>query len=202
MTGGIRPPSITPIRVSLAIALVGSLALVLYAFLKRDNSQIPLLATAAAILGIVLVVLALSGAAGTYRAARDGQAGRAVVLAVAVALYLPLFWSKTFSTVRPFAPKTSTRMEQSWRTPRSSITSSFVPLGTLMPLKLSGYWSEKAFPLASVSVSDGRVGSFPGTAAFGSWNVANEASNTPLYASKYPPNPAQRMSYRTVSKGT
>lgn len=83
MTRGIRPPSITPIRVSLAIALVGSLALVLYAFLKRDNSQIPLLATAAAILGIVLVVLALSGAAGTYRAARDGQAGRAVVLAVA-----------------------------------------------------------------------------------------------------------------------
>jgi hypothetical protein len=83
MTGGSRPPRITPIRASLAIALVGSLALVLYAFLKRDNSQIPLLATAAAILGIVLIVLAFSGAAGTYRAARDGQAGRAVALAVA-----------------------------------------------------------------------------------------------------------------------
>ena len=83
MTRSIRPPRVTPIRLSLLVALVGSLALVAYAFLKRDNSQIPLLATAAAILGIVLIVLAFSGAAGTYRAARDGQAGRAVVLAVA-----------------------------------------------------------------------------------------------------------------------
>jgi hypothetical protein len=82
MSSSVRPPRITPIRLSLLIALVGSLALVIYAFLKRDNSQIPLLATAAAILGIVLVVLAFSGAAGTYRAAREGQAGRAVVLAL------------------------------------------------------------------------------------------------------------------------
>jgi len=57
------------------------------------------------------------------------------VLAVAVALYFPLFWSNTFSTVRPFAPKTSTRMEQSRRTPRSSTTSSFVPFGTPSWLK-------------------------------------------------------------------
>ena len=88
MSGSVRPPRtraprITPIRLALVIALIGSLVLVAYAFLKRDHSQIPLLATAAAILGIVLVVLAFSGAAGTYRAARDNQAGRAVVLAVA-----------------------------------------------------------------------------------------------------------------------
>ena len=83
MTRSIRPPKVTPIRLSLLVALVGSLALVAYAFLKRDNSQIPLLATAAAILGIVLLVLAFSGAAATYRAAKDGQAGRAVVLALA-----------------------------------------------------------------------------------------------------------------------
>ena len=77
-----RPPRVTPVRASITIALVGSLALVAYAFLKRDKSQIPLLATAAAILGIVLIVLAGSGAVGTYRAARDGEAGRAVILAI------------------------------------------------------------------------------------------------------------------------
>jgi hypothetical protein len=82
MTRGLRRPRITPIVASITVALVGSLSLVAYAFVKRDNTQIPLLATAAAILGIVLIVLAASGAAGTYRAARDGQAGRAVVLAI------------------------------------------------------------------------------------------------------------------------
>jgi len=82
MTGRFRAPRITPIRLSIGIALVGSLALVAYAFVKRDTSQIPLLTTAATILGIVLIVLAFSGAAATYRAARDGQAGRAVLLAL------------------------------------------------------------------------------------------------------------------------
>lgn len=83
MTHSFRRPRITPIRVFIVIALVGALALSAYAFLTRDTSQIPLLATAAAILGIVLVVLAFAGAAATYRAARDGQGGRAVVMAFA-----------------------------------------------------------------------------------------------------------------------
>jgi drug/metabolite transporter (DMT)-like permease len=83
MTSGLRRPRPSPIAIAMAIALVGSLALVIYAFLKRDSSQIPLLATAAAIFGIVLLVLAFLGAAATYRAARDGRAGRAVVLALA-----------------------------------------------------------------------------------------------------------------------
>ncbi|HLY15294.1 MAG TPA: hypothetical protein VKR24_13175 [Candidatus Limnocylindrales bacterium] len=74
---------ISPIWIAIAIALIGSLALVIYAFLKRDASQIPLLATAATIFGIVLVVAAAGGAAATYRAAREGRAGRAVVLALA-----------------------------------------------------------------------------------------------------------------------
>jgi len=78
-----RSPLITPIRVCIAIALAGSLGLAIYAFVKRDNSQIPLLATAAAILGIVLIVLACGGAVATYRSARDGHAGRAVVMAIA-----------------------------------------------------------------------------------------------------------------------
>jgi len=82
MTPRAGRPRLSPILIAIVIALIGSLALVAYAFLKRDNSQIPLLATAAAILGIVLIVLAAIGAAGTYRAARDGRAGRAVVLAL------------------------------------------------------------------------------------------------------------------------
>jgi hypothetical protein len=83
MTPAIRPPRITPIRVCIAIALAGSVALAVYAFVTRDNSQIPLLTTSATILGIVLIVIAVAGASATYRAARDGQAGRAVVMAIA-----------------------------------------------------------------------------------------------------------------------
>ncbi|MGH2512718.1 MAG: hypothetical protein ACRDGQ_08530 [Candidatus Limnocylindrales bacterium] len=81
-SAGTGRPSISPIWIFMAIALVGSLALVVYAFVKRDTSQIPLLTTAAAILGIVLLVLAGSGAVATYRAARDGRAGRAVATAI------------------------------------------------------------------------------------------------------------------------
>jgi hypothetical protein len=85
---GTRPSAgrgrrISPIWIAIAIALIGSLGLVIYAFLKRDASQIPLLATAATIFGIVLVVAAIGGALATYRAARAGRAGRAVVLALA-----------------------------------------------------------------------------------------------------------------------
>ena len=80
-SGRSRRPN--PLWIALGIAIVGSLALVIYAFLKRDSSQIPLLATAAAIFGIVLLVLAFGGAVATYRAARDGRAGRAVVFALA-----------------------------------------------------------------------------------------------------------------------
>jgi drug/metabolite transporter (DMT)-like permease len=78
-----RGRRISPIWIAIVIALIGSLALVIYAFLKRDASQIPLLATAATIFGIVLVVAAIGGAVATYRAARQGRAGRAVVLALA-----------------------------------------------------------------------------------------------------------------------
>jgi hypothetical protein len=83
MTQALGRPKITPVRVFIVIAIAGSLALTAYAFVTRDSSQIPLLATAAAIFGIVLVVLAFAGAAATYRAARDGQGGRAVVMAFA-----------------------------------------------------------------------------------------------------------------------
>ena len=77
-----RRPRIPPIAVFIVIALVGSIALTAYAFATRNNEQVPLLATAATILGIVLIVLAAVGAIATYRAARDGNGGRAVVMAL------------------------------------------------------------------------------------------------------------------------
>jgi hypothetical protein len=76
------PIRITPTRVILAIALVGSLAFLAYALTVRESTQIPLLSSGAAVLGIVFTALAVAGLIATYRAARDGASGRAFGLAV------------------------------------------------------------------------------------------------------------------------
>jgi hypothetical protein len=73
---------LTPTRVTLLIALVGSIVFLLYAITVRDPSQIPLLASGLAVLGIVFAGLALAGAIGTYWAGVDGRGGRALGLAV------------------------------------------------------------------------------------------------------------------------
>ena len=73
---------ITPTRVTLLIALVGSVAFLVYAVTVRDTSQIPLLASGLAVLGIVFSALALSGASGAMRAGREGSGGRAFAMAV------------------------------------------------------------------------------------------------------------------------
>jgi hypothetical protein len=78
--GSIR---ITPIRVMLAIALVGSLAYLLFAITVRDASQIPMLASGAFVLGIVFAALAVGGAIETYRAGLGPDGRRAVLLAIA-----------------------------------------------------------------------------------------------------------------------
>ena len=72
---------VAPLRALPAIAA----ATLLYGGLDTlDLLFPPWAATAAAILGIVLIVLAFVAAAATYRAARDGKAGRAVGMALAV----------------------------------------------------------------------------------------------------------------------
>jgi hypothetical protein len=53
-----------------------------YALTVRDATQIPLLASGAAVLGMVFAALALAGAIETVRAARDDRPGRSVVAAV------------------------------------------------------------------------------------------------------------------------
>ena len=78
----IGPIRITPTRVVLLIALVGSVAFLAYALTVRESTQIPLLASGAAVLGLVFTALAVAGLIATYRAARDGASGRAFGLAV------------------------------------------------------------------------------------------------------------------------
>ncbi len=63
----------TPTRVTLGVALVGSVLFVAYAITVRDASQIPLLAAGALVLGLVFAALAVAGAVATYRAAADGR---------------------------------------------------------------------------------------------------------------------------------
>ena len=76
------PLRITATRVILLVAVVGSVAYLAYAITVRDNTQIPMLASGAAVLGIVFVALALAGAIATVRAARDDRPGRSVVSAI------------------------------------------------------------------------------------------------------------------------
>jgi hypothetical protein len=76
------PVQVTPTLTVLVIAFVGSLAYIAFALTVRDASQIPMLASGAAILGIVFAALAVSGAVKTYQAGMDGRGGRAFGLAV------------------------------------------------------------------------------------------------------------------------
>ena len=73
---------LTPTRVTLAVALFGSVAFLLYAITVRDASQIPLLSSGAAVLGLVFAALAVAGAISTYRASREGRSGLAFASAV------------------------------------------------------------------------------------------------------------------------
>lgn len=87
---GSRPPvgphigslRLSPTRVVLTIAVIGSLAYVAFALTVRDASQIPMLSSGAAILGIVFAALALSAGASMWRAGRHGATRRAFALAV------------------------------------------------------------------------------------------------------------------------
>jgi hypothetical protein len=76
------PVRVTPTRVFLAVALVGSLLYVAYAITVRDTSQIPALASGALVLGLVFGMLATVGGVETYRAARADRPARSLVSAI------------------------------------------------------------------------------------------------------------------------
>jgi hypothetical protein len=101
----VGPIRLTPARISLGIALGGALLLFAYALLRRDELQVPLLASSALVLGLVFAAFAVAGAVATYRAAAEFRSGQALVLAIvgglfavgacgafAVALVLALLW--------------------------------------------------------------------------------------------------------------
>ena len=73
---------LTPTRVTLFIAIFGSALFLVYAVTVRDASQIPMLSSGAAVLGLAFSALALAGGIGTVRASRDGRPGRALALAL------------------------------------------------------------------------------------------------------------------------
>ena len=77
--GGLRP---TPGLVFLLIAVVGSVAYLLYAITVRDASQIPLLASGAVVLGLAFGALSIYCLRSSWRVGADGRGGRAFGVAL------------------------------------------------------------------------------------------------------------------------
>jgi hypothetical protein len=73
---------VTPTRVFLAVALLGSMLYLVYAVNVRDTTQIPALASGALVLGLVFGMLATVGGFETYQASRGNRPARSVVAAV------------------------------------------------------------------------------------------------------------------------
>jgi hypothetical protein len=77
----IGPVRLTPMLVVIGIALFGSLGYIVFALTVRDTTQIPMLVSGAAVLGVVFIALAIAGAIRTYQAGVEGRGGRAFGLA-------------------------------------------------------------------------------------------------------------------------
>lgn len=105
------PFRITPLRVTLVIALVGGIGFLLYSTFARDQLQVPMMATGFAICGLVFAAVAVLAVVGVVQAGRDGRDGRAVLSAVAgglvavgalmflsAALIMGMIWSGTRTT--------------------------------------------------------------------------------------------------------
>jgi hypothetical protein len=99
-----EPARSGPLRIVLAIAAAGAIAFLAFAVLARD---IPLLASAALVFGVVFVVVAVTAGRATWRAASNGRNPAAFGLAVgggvaamlglgalALAIVLVLIWSR------------------------------------------------------------------------------------------------------------
>jgi hypothetical protein len=74
---------VTPGRLVLLVALVGSLAVVLYGlFLDRTGSTIALTVAGLAVLGITFAIIAIRLAAASLRTAHEGHGARSLVTAL------------------------------------------------------------------------------------------------------------------------
>lgn len=74
----VGPIRITPTGVLLLVALVLSVAYLLYALTVREASQIPLLVAGLVVLGIVFAAIAAVGLRATWRSSVGGRDGRAL----------------------------------------------------------------------------------------------------------------------------
>lgn len=76
-------PRVTPIRLVIAIAFLGSGAFIAYTILRvRDSNQIPMLSSGFAVLGLAFVAIAIGALVQLWQAASDGRNGRAMVMGI------------------------------------------------------------------------------------------------------------------------
>jgi hypothetical protein len=104
------PLRITPLRVTLTVALAGGLAFLAWSVFVRDANQVPMMATGLAVCGIVFGVVAAMSVRGIVNAGREGRDATAVLTAlaggliaiaamllIAGAVIMSLIWSGTKS---------------------------------------------------------------------------------------------------------
>jgi hypothetical protein len=104
------PLRVTPLRVTLAVALAGGLAFLAWSVFVRDANQVPMMATGFAVCGIVFGIVAVMSVGGIISAGREGRDGAAVLTALvggliavaamlllAGAVIMSLVWSGTKS---------------------------------------------------------------------------------------------------------
>ncbi len=82
----IGPLRITPVRVTLVLALAGGVAFLFWSIVVRDQLQVPLMATGFLICGLVLLVSGVLGLRAVFAAGRQGRDGAAVLTALAAGL--------------------------------------------------------------------------------------------------------------------
>ena len=100
-----RAARLTPARALVIVAVIASLGLIGYGLVRRDSSQIPILAAGLIILALTLVGAGFWSAVGAYREARIGRFGWAFAgaligglfvlagtIALASAIVLSLIW--------------------------------------------------------------------------------------------------------------
>jgi flagellar biosynthesis protein FliR len=73
---------ITPFRVALGVALLGSLIFIAVGFVNRTTTQIPILSAGLAVLGLTLGALAVASAVAVVRAGRNGREAQAFWIAL------------------------------------------------------------------------------------------------------------------------
>jgi hypothetical protein len=83
----VGPVRVTPVRVTLLIALAGGIGFLLWSVIVRDQLQVPLMATGFAVLGLVFAAVAVLSVAAVVRAGREGRDGAAVLTALLGGLF-------------------------------------------------------------------------------------------------------------------